>query len=106
VLEGREGDGVTLINRFVVPEGRDEEFRTLWTATSGYFRARPGFRSLRLHRAVSPDADHRFVNVACWASLAEFRAAHATEEFTALVSQPSWRAFPSEPVLYEVVAEG
>ena len=95
---------VTLINSFVVAEGRDEVFVQLWKATSGYFRAQPGFLSLRLHRALSPGAPYRFVNVAEWASAAQFAAAHATAEFKSLVSQPQWREFPSSPALYEVFA--
>jgi heme-degrading monooxygenase HmoA len=96
---------VTLINSFVVLEGRDDAFIELWTETSRYFRAQPGFVSLRLHRAVSPDAQHRFVNVAVWESDAHYRAPHQTEEFVRLVTQDAWREFPSSPVLYEVVVE-
>ncbi len=96
---------VTLINSFVVPEGRDDAFVELWTETSRYFRAQPGFVSLRLHRAVSADAQHRFVNVAVWESDAHYRAPHQTEEFVRLVTQDAWREFPSSPALYEVVVE-
>src|SRR3954468_10324531 len=94
---------VTLMNSFLVPEGRDEAFVELWMETSHYFRAQPGFLSLRLHRAVTPGSEYRYVNVARWASDAEYRAPHATEEFRALVTQEAWREFPSSPVLYEVV---
>jgi heme-degrading monooxygenase HmoA len=94
---------VTLMNSFLVPEGRDEAFLELWTETSLYFRSQPGFLSLRLHRAVTPDTEYRYVNVARWASDADYRAPHGTEEFRRLVSQPAWREFPSSPVLYEVV---
>jgi heme-degrading monooxygenase HmoA len=97
--------GVTLINSFAVPAGREDAFQELWTATSLYFRAQPGFLSLRLHRALSPDARYRYVNVARWASLADFQAAHATEEFRRVVSQPAWQEFPSSPALYEVAVE-
>src|SRR5919202_1521578 len=97
--------GVTLINKFVVPEGREQAFEELWTQTSMYFRAQPGFRSLRLHRALSPDAHYRYVNVARWASLADFQAAHATDAFRRVVFQPAWEEFPSSPALYEVVVE-
>jgi heme-degrading monooxygenase HmoA len=96
---------VTLINSFVVPEGRDEAFVELWTQTSHYFRAQPGFLSLRLHRAVTPGTEYRYVNVARWASDAEYRAPHGTDEFRRLVSQEAWREFPSTPVLYEVVLD-
>jgi len=100
--EGREHP-VTLINSFVVPESRDDDFEKLWLETSHYFRKQPGFLSLRLHRAVTPGAQYRYVNVARWASDAEYRAPHTTEEFRALVGQEAWREFPSSPTLYEVV---
>jgi hypothetical protein len=47
----------------------------------------------------------RFVNVARWASVEDFNAAH-DEGFRALVSQPAWTDFRSLPGLYEVVHEG
>src|SRR3954470_12584199 len=94
---------VTLMNSFIVPEGRDDDFVKLWMETSNYFRAQPGFLSLRLHRAVTPGTPYRYVNVARWASDAHYRAPHATEEFRALVTQEAWREFPSSPVLYDLV---
>lgn len=96
---------VTLMNGFAVSPDRDEAFRELWTKTSTYFTARPGFISLRLHRAVAPEAQHRWVNVAVWQSEEDFRAAHATDEFRRLVTQPGWDEFPSSPTLYQVVRE-
>jgi heme-degrading monooxygenase HmoA len=93
---------VTLINSFGVDPRRDETFEALWTQTSAYFRRQPGFVGLRLHRAVSPDATYRYVNVAVWESAAQFAAAHATEEFRQVVGQPGWREFPSSPTLFEV----
>jgi len=97
--------GVTLINRFRVAPERDDEFLALWTRTSQYFRGQPGFVSLRLHRAVSADADYRWVNVANWDSEEHFRAAHGSDEFRAAVSLPGWENFPSSPMLHQVVAE-
>jgi heme-degrading monooxygenase HmoA len=100
----RAVDGpVTLMNRFAVAPERDAEFLALWTETSKYFRAQPGFVSLRLHRALSDDAEYRWVNVANWDCEASFRAAHGTEEFRRVVTQPGWEAFPSSPMLFEVV---
>ena len=96
---------VTLINSFVVPAGREDAFFSLWQETSAFFRAQPGFLSLRAHRSLSPDAQYHFVNVANWASLDHFRAAHALDRFRELVSQPAWSEFPSSPALYEVVAQ-
>jgi heme-degrading monooxygenase HmoA len=96
---------VTLINCFVVAEGREEAFANLWAGTSRYFRAQPGFISLRLHRALSPGASYRFINVAEWASAAQFGEAHAAAEFKSLISQQQWQEFPSSPALYEVNTE-
>ncbi|HVY11868.1 MAG TPA: antibiotic biosynthesis monooxygenase family protein [Mycobacteriales bacterium] len=94
---------VTLMNRFAVRPERDDAFHALWTDTSKYFRAQPGFVSLRLHRAISTGAEYRWVNVATWESDAAFRAAHNSEEFRRVVTQPGWDEFPSSPMLYEVV---
>jgi heme-degrading monooxygenase HmoA len=96
---------VTLINSFQVAPGRDTAFRALWGETSRYFIARPGFVSLRLHRAVSDDAPYRWVNVAVWESEADFRAAHGTDQFRTLVSSTAWSEFPSVPALFEVDTE-
>jgi heme-degrading monooxygenase HmoA len=93
---------VTLINSFHVAPDRDQAFRELWGITSTYFIARPGFVSLRLHRAVNDDTAYRWVNVAVWESEAAFRAAHGTAEFRALVTAPGWAEFPSLPALFEV----
>jgi heme-degrading monooxygenase HmoA len=94
---------VTLINSFVVPPGRDDAFEALWTEASTYFRAQPGFVSLRFHRAVTPDAEYRYVNVASWETLGDFQAAHGTDEFRRVVGAAAWEEFPSSPALYEVV---
>ena len=94
---------VTLMNGFVVSPDRDDAFHALWSKTSQYFRAQPGFVSLRLHRAVSPDAPYRWINVANWASAEDFRAAHATDEFRAVVTEDGWEEFPSSPTMFEVV---
>ena len=104
-VEAKDGadQPVTLINSFHVPEGRDDDFLELWMETSEYFRRQPGFLSLRLHRAVTPGAQYRYVNVARWASDAEYRAPHTKDEFRQLVSKGAWHEFPSSPTLYEVV---
>jgi heme-degrading monooxygenase HmoA len=96
---------VTLINSFQVAPASDAAFRALWGETSRYFIARPGFVSLRLHRAVNDDAPYRWVNVAVWETEADFRAAHGSEEFRTLVTAPGWSEFPSIPALFEVDTE-
>jgi len=88
-----------------VPPDRDAEFRENWGRASRYFTARPGFVSLRLHRAISDDAPYRWVNVAVWETEADFRAGHATDEFRTLVTAPGWSNFRSLPMLFQVDTE-
>jgi heme-degrading monooxygenase HmoA len=99
----RAAGPVTLMNGFTVSPDRDDDFHAAWYETSRYFVRRPGFVSLRLHRALSPHAPHRWVNVAVWRSEQDFRAAHATDEFRRLVTQDKWQEFRSSPHLFEVV---
>ncbi len=96
---------VTLVNCFEIPAGREGEFFALWEQVNGYMKTKPGYLGHRLHRSLAPDAPFRFVNVAQWSSAEHYRAAH-DEGFRALVSQPAWRGFRSQPALYEVVHEG
>jgi len=98
--------GITLINSFRVPAGRDEEFFAMWKQVNTYMRSKPGYIGHKLHRSLEPDASYRFVNVAQWESKAHFDAAH-DDGFRALVTQPGWATFPPpHPALYEVVHEG
>ena len=97
-------DAVTLINCFNIPAGREDEFFALWRQVNAYMRTKPAYLGHKLHRALTPDAPFRFVNVAQWASAAHFQAAH-DEGFRALVNQPAWAAFRSQPALYEVIHE-
>jgi len=96
---------VTLINCFEIPTGSEDEFFGLWQQVNAYMRTKPGYLGHKLHRALAPDASFRFVNVAQWASEADFQAAHDAG-FRALVGQPAWKAFPHHPFLYKVVHEG
>jgi heme-degrading monooxygenase HmoA len=96
---------VTLINAFEVPAGREPEFLGLWQQVNAYMQTKPGYLRHALHRALTPEASFRFINVAQWASRAQFDAAH-DEGFRALVGQPSWAPFRYHPFLYEVVHEG
>ena len=52
---------ITLMNSFAVSPGRDGGIPELWARTAKYLTAQPGFISLRLHRAVSADAQYRWV---------------------------------------------
>jgi heme-degrading monooxygenase HmoA len=95
---------VTFVNLFDVPVGRDDAFRQQWQQVNDYMRTQPGYVSHKLHRALSENAQHRFVNLAIWASEQDWKDAH-DDGFRALVSQEAWQEFPSLPTLYEVVHE-
>jgi heme-degrading monooxygenase HmoA len=94
--------GVTLVNCFEVPVGREDEFFSLWEQVNNYMRKKPGYLAHNLHRSLAPNAPYRFVNVAHWASAEDFQAAH-DDGFRALVNKPEWASFRSTPALYEVV---
>ena len=91
-----------LINPFEVPPTtHDDDFLAAYEPVGEFMRARPGFVSSRLHRALRPDAQFRFVNVAEWESPSDLQAAVETPEFRELT-----RDFvPSYPALYEVVRQ-
>jgi heme oxygenase (mycobilin-producing) len=91
---------VVLINAFEVPEKDDEAFLSGWERQRAFLSAREGYRSTRLHRSLSPDADFRFVNVALWESEQAFRDATSQPEFG---NAPV--AFRFHASLYEVVRE-
>ena len=91
---------VILINPFEVPaDADDEKFLASWDRAADYMRTQPGFISSKLHRSLRPDARFRFVNLAEWASPAEFQAAVSSEGFRQLAAG----AGPNHPALYEVV---
>ena len=101
---GSQGSDITptvmLINVFEVPAGRDEEFLQGWEAARDFMRRQPGYVSTRLHRSLDPAARFRFVNVAEWATPADFLAAVNHPQFVELRNATP---FPHHPALYEVI---
>jgi heme-degrading monooxygenase HmoA len=95
---------ITLINSFEVPPGREDQFLQFWKQVNAYMQKKPGYLSHKLHRAITPDAPFRFVNVAQWSSMAHYQAAHDAG-FRQLANKPEGAAFQPHPILYEVVHE-
>ncbi len=92
---------IVLINPFEVPaEASDEEFLAGWQRAADYLSTQPGFIRSKLHRAASPDARFRFINVAEWETPAAFRAAVSHPEFVKLRDETPFSHYPS---LFEVV---
>jgi heme-degrading monooxygenase HmoA len=92
--------GLTLINVFEVPPGADERFIAGWERARDFLASKAGFLATSLHRALRPDVDFRFVNVAQVDSPQAWRDA---------ISDPSFPGagmpFKAHPSLYEVVRE-
>ena len=51
---------VTLVNCFQVPQGREQEFFSLWQQVNTYMRGKKGYLEHKLHRSLAPDANFRF----------------------------------------------
>jgi heme-degrading monooxygenase HmoA len=90
---------VILINPFEVPPGRDDDFLGGWQRAADHLSQQPGFIIARLHRALSPEARFRFINVAEWESAPHFQAAVGNEEFRRMTAG----AAPGYPALFEVI---
>ena len=86
---------MTLINVFEVEPAQDDEFIAGWQGACDQLSRRPGYLDTTLHRAIHPDVDFRFVNVAHWASADAFQAA---------ITDPAVRAarlpYPANPAFY------
>lgn len=92
---------LVLINAFEVPDGADDEFIRGWEASRDYLQTQPGYVDTALHRAVSPAADFRFVNVAHWESPQHFQAAIQSPGFRE--ASQGLGAYRPHPALYEVI---
>ena len=89
-----------LINVFEVPEGRDDEFLAHWSDAKRFMEQQRGYISTALHRSLDPTARFRYINVAVWATPADFQAAVRHPEFVKLREATPFASYPS---LYEVV---
>ena len=97
---------VTLINVFEISPDDVEPFLHDWQERAQFLGRQPGFRSLRLHRALTPDARFQLVNVAEWDSAEALEAATA-QDFFQESAQRSMRKFAAaaHPAVYRVVIE-
>jgi heme-degrading monooxygenase HmoA len=97
---------VTLINVFQIDSDKLELFFAEWRKRAEFMAQHPGFRSLKLHRALTPDARFQLVNVAEWDSADALHAATAQQYF-----QQSTRRSVQEvgvtahPAIYRVALE-
>lgn len=70
---------VQLINPFVVPADKEEEFLKAWQETTQIFSANPGFIETRLHKNVGVgDGTFQYINVAIWESAEAWDSTHGS----------------------------
>jgi heme-degrading monooxygenase HmoA len=97
---------VTLINVFEIRADDVDLFLQEWQQRAQFLSSQPGFRSLRLHRALNPDSQFQLVNVAEWDSAEALDAATA-QDFFRQSTQRSMHdvAVAAHPAIYRVVIE-
>ncbi|GFF94839.1 hypothetical protein IFM53868_07720 [Aspergillus udagawae] len=69
---------VTLVNTFVVPQGRMDEFLSVWKVDAAIMKAQPGFLSAQLYRGVESNV---IINVANWETSANLAKAVLSPDF-------------------------
>ena len=93
---------VIVINPFEVPKGQEEQALAMWDRFAEYFRRQPGYLSVKLHRAINPDARFHLVTIAEWESPNHFMAALNNQELRKIVETATDHS-PNYPGLYEVI---
>jgi heme oxygenase (mycobilin-producing) len=97
---------VTLINIFEIGSDDVDAFVQEWRERAEFLGRQPGFRTLRLHRALSADTRFQLVNVAEWDTADALQAATAQDFFQQSVQQSMQHfAVAAHPATYRVVIE-
>ena len=97
---------VTFVNVFELNPDDVDEFIQGWKERGEFMSRQPGFRSFRLHRALSPDASYQLINVAVWESLDAVLAATAQPEFQAMIGEVGTRFdVTAHPGVYTTIVE-
>jgi len=102
----RDTEPITLINVFEISADDIEPFLHDWRERAEFMSKQPGFRSLRLHRALNADTRFQVVNVAEWDSAEALQAA-TSQAFFQQSAQRSMEQFmvAAHPAIYRVVIE-
>ena len=100
-LSEPETGPVVLINLFTMDPEDEPAFFTAWADDAAYMKARPGFISTQLHRAVGESP--AYLNYAVWDSLDAFRSAFGDPGFRAKLADYPASAVAS-PHLFQRVA--
>lgn len=100
-LGEQETGPLVLVNVFTLSPPDEVAFVDAWKNDALYMKARPGFISTQLHRAVG--ASPCYFNYAVWESLKAFRAAFSDPAFRAKLGDYPSSAVAS-PHLFQRVA--
>jgi heme oxygenase (mycobilin-producing) len=97
---------VTLINVFEVDTAHVEQFLASWRERAEFMSRQPGFRSFRIHQALSPGARFQLVNVAEWDSTDALGAATSRDEFQSSARESVEKfGVTAYPGIYRTVGE-
>jgi heme-degrading monooxygenase HmoA len=94
-------DPVILINAFEVPAADADAFIAAWEKARDHLRSQPGYLDTVLHRAITPDAEFQFVNIARWRTAEDFIAAAQSPGFGE--SAAVLARYRPHPALYRTV---
>jgi len=99
---------VTLINVFSISTSDSERFLEHWRTSAALMSEQPGFVRTCMYCATAETAEFRYVNVAEWASIADFDRAQSNPRWRAIiqrfVTDPEI-AVTSKPALYRPIIE-
>lgn len=99
---------LTLINVFEISARDVDSFASRWRDRLDILSSKDGFVSARLYRAASKDTRFQLVNVAQWASRADFEAAVSDDGFRRSQRASAGDAGSSvraNPGLYQMIFE-
>jgi len=100
-LDGQEWQmPVTLINVFIVPANRQEEFLSNWKRTTEVFSRNVGAIETHLHRNTGVgNGTFQFINIAKWESAEAWKTAH--DNYTP--TEYSVPGVKGHPAIYEAI---
>ncbi|MES2190083.1 MAG: antibiotic biosynthesis monooxygenase [Pseudomonadota bacterium] len=94
----------TLINVFIVPADKEEEFLSNWKKTANFFQSTPntGFIETHLHRNTGAgNGTFTFINIASWDSAEHWKNSHDAYSPTEYLI-PGVKGHPS---IYECIVD-
>jgi heme-degrading monooxygenase HmoA len=92
---------VVLVNLFTLDAADEDAFLAAWAVDAAYMKARPGFISTKLHRALGPSP--AYFNYAVWETVEAFRTAFSDPAFQAKLADYPASAVAA-PHLFQRVA--